>query len=179
MKGNPGGYDHNYVLSNKAGEFKLAAPSFGSTLRPSDGGLDHRARSAVLLGNFLDGTLTGKGGVAYGKHAGFCLEPSIFRIPSIIPTFFGDLAAGGVYRTATTYKFFSAVAATPQAEPDNHQRVLWIGSRRRRQSIECSRSNRAMVSTATKQVFSTERLMPLPRPQDSGTTPTTITSDGA
>jgi hypothetical protein len=66
-----------------------------------------------------------------------------------------------------------------QAEPDNTKESSGPDRVAGRQSIERSTSNRAIISTATKQVFSTERLMPLPRPQDSGTTPTTITSDGA
>ncbi len=106
MKGNPGGYDHNYVLSNKAGEFKLAArvsdPRSGRQMEvwTTEPGVQ------FYSANFLDGTLTGKGGVAYGKHAGFCLETQHFPdsvnhpdFPSVI------LRPGGVYRTATTYKF--------------------------------------------------------------------------
>jgi len=106
MKGNPGGYDHNYVLSNKAGEFKLAArvsdPRSGRQMEvwTTEPGVQ------FYSANFLDGTLTGKGGVAYGKHAGFCLETQHFPdsvnhpdFPSVI------LRPGGVYGTATTYKF--------------------------------------------------------------------------
>jgi aldose 1-epimerase len=106
MKGNPGGYDHNYVLSNKAGEFKLAArvsdPRSGRQMEV----WTTEPGAQFYSANFLDGTLTGKGGVAYGKHAGFCLETQHFPdsvnhpdFPSVI------LRPGGVYRTATTYKF--------------------------------------------------------------------------
>ena len=45
----------------------------------------------LYTGNFLDGSVKGKGGVAYKKHAGFCLEAQHFpdalhhpNFPSIV-----------------------------------------------------------------------------------------------
>ncbi|AEU37209.1 aldose epimerase family protein [Granulicella mallensis] len=73
-----GGYDHNFVLNGKIGELHLAAhaydPSSGRTLtiRTTEPGVQ------FYSGNFLDGTKTGKFGVAYSKHAGFCLETQHF-----------------------------------------------------------------------------------------------------
>jgi aldose 1-epimerase len=68
-------------------------------------------------GNFLDGTLIGKGGVAYGPRAGFCLEtqhfpdsPNQSQFPSTI------LQPGETYRSRTVYVFSTdarASAATP------------------------------------------------------------------
>ncbi|MGO9405416.1 MAG: aldose epimerase family protein [Terriglobales bacterium] len=106
MKGNPGGYDHNYVLSREAGKLKLA----GRVLDPISGRQMEvwTAEPGVQFytGNFLDGTLNGKRGVVYGKHAGFCLETQHFPdsvnhpgFPSVI------LRPGRVYRTETIYKF--------------------------------------------------------------------------
>src|SRR5271165_3768510 len=63
--------------------------------------------------------------------------------------------------------------------PDNHQRFGRTGACRRRQSIARSTSKRAMLSTATAEVPSTEGLKPLPRQHDSGTTPTMMISEGA
>jgi aldose 1-epimerase len=106
MKGNPGGYDHNYVLSNKAGTLKLAArvldPASGRQMEvwTTEPGVQ------FYSGNFLDGTITGKRGLVYGKHSGFCLETQHFPdsvnhpgFPSVI------LRPGGIYRTETIYKF--------------------------------------------------------------------------
>jgi aldose 1-epimerase len=106
MKGNPGGYDHNYVLSMEAGKLKLAArvldPASGRQMEvwTTEPGMQ------FYSGNSLDGTITGKRGVVYGKHSGFCLETQHFpdsvnhsEFPSVI------LRPGGVYRTETTYKF--------------------------------------------------------------------------
>jgi aldose 1-epimerase len=106
MKGDPGGYDHNYVLSRKVGELKLAArvqdPTAGRQMEvwTTEPGVQ------FYSGNFLDGTITGKRGVVYGKHSGFCLETQHFpdsvnhpSFPSVI------LRPGGVYRTETIYKF--------------------------------------------------------------------------
>ncbi len=106
MKGDPGGYDHNYVLSREAGKLKLAGrvadPASGRQMEvwTTEPGVQ------FYSGNFLDGTLTGKRGVVYGKHSGFCLETQHFPdsvnhpgFPSVV------LRPGGVYRTRTSYKF--------------------------------------------------------------------------
>ena len=68
-----GGYDHCYVL-NKPGLQNLAAKAFST----SSGRLLElfTTEPAVQLytGNFLDGTLKGKGGRVYQKRSAFCLE---------------------------------------------------------------------------------------------------------
>jgi len=60
-------------------------------------------------GNFLDGTLTGKGGHVYGRRSGFCLEtqhfpdsPNHASFPSTI------LRPGAEYRSRTVYTFGTA-----------------------------------------------------------------------
>ncbi len=106
MKGDPGGYDHNYVLSKEPGKLKLAAraldPASGRQMEvwTTEPGVQ------FYSGNFLDGTITGKRGVVYGKRSGFCLETQHFpdsvnhpSFPSVI------LRPGGEYRTETIYKF--------------------------------------------------------------------------
>jgi aldose 1-epimerase len=57
-------------------------------------------------GNFLDGKAVGKGGVAYGRHNGFCLETQHFpdsvnhaTFPSTI------LEPGATYESTTVYRF--------------------------------------------------------------------------
>ncbi len=60
----------------------------------------------LYTGNFLDGTLTGKRGVVYRRHTGFCLETQHFpdsvnqpKFPSVI------LRPGQTYRQTTVHKF--------------------------------------------------------------------------
>ncbi|MBI3924326.1 MAG: galactose mutarotase [Armatimonadetes bacterium] len=104
---NPTGYDHNYVLrGGKAGENRLVArasdPQSGRTLEIwSD-----QPGVQFYSGNFLDGSLTGKGGVVYRKHQGFCLETQHFPDSINRPNFPDTvLRPGQVYRTTTVHKF--------------------------------------------------------------------------
>jgi aldose 1-epimerase len=100
------GYDHNFVLNRQSDGLVLAArvsePVTGRTLEVSttEPGLQ------FYSGNFLDGTIAGKGGVKYGLRAGFCLEtqhypdsPNHANFPSTV------LRPGQVYRTTTVFKF--------------------------------------------------------------------------
>ena len=74
----PGGYDHNWVLNNRRRQAHAAAtvyePTSGRTMEVTT----DEPGIQFYTGNFLDGTLTGKGGTVYGKHAGFCLETQHF-----------------------------------------------------------------------------------------------------
>ena len=106
MKGKPGGYDHNYVLSKKAGKLKLAArvldPGSGRHMEvwTTEPGVQ------FYSGNFLDGTIVGKHGVVHGKHAGFCLETQHFPDSVNHPGFpLVILRPGAVYWSETIYKF--------------------------------------------------------------------------
>ena len=64
----PGGYDHNYVLSHGGGVLAMSA----SVREPKSGRVMEVLTSEpgvqLYTGNFLDGTITGKAGVAYQKH---------------------------------------------------------------------------------------------------------------
>lgn len=101
-----GGYDHNFVLNRPGPGLFLAArvfePSTGRTLevRTTEPGLQ------LYSGNFLDGTIKGKGGHVYGRRSGFCLEtqhfpdsPNQAAFPSTI------LRPGDQYRSRTVYTF--------------------------------------------------------------------------
>ncbi|MDP4282366.1 MAG: aldose epimerase family protein [Bacteroidota bacterium] len=74
----PGGYDHNYVLTGKTGELhpvaKVTEDKSGRvlTVQSTQPGVQ------FYTGNFLDGTITGKNGIVYKKHWGFCLETQHF-----------------------------------------------------------------------------------------------------
>ncbi len=103
-----GGYDHNYVANKPSGEYGIIArvkePKSGRVMEvyTSEPGVQ------FYTGNFLDGILTGKGGIQYNKHWGFCLEtqhfpdsPNQFDFPSVM------LNPGGEYGYRTTYKFLA------------------------------------------------------------------------
>ena len=68
------GYDHNWVLDTAGDDTVVAAsvycPETGIELRvyTDEPGIQ------VYAGNFLDGTVTGKGGVVYGHRTAVCLE---------------------------------------------------------------------------------------------------------
>lgn len=100
-----GGYDHNYVLNSSDGSLALAAsvyePKTGRALEiyTTEPGVQ------FYSGNFLDGSLKGKGAV-YNKHAGFCLEAQHFpdspnepNFPSVV------LKPGQKYTQLTVHKF--------------------------------------------------------------------------
>ncbi len=103
-----GGYDHNFVLNGPAGTMRVAArvvePKSGRAMevRTTEPGLQ------FYTGNFLDGTLTGKGGKVYRKRYGFCLEtqhyPDSPNKPSFPPV---TLKPGETYRSATSYRFYT------------------------------------------------------------------------
>ena len=60
-------------------------------------------------GNFLDGTLVGKSGVAYGQRSGFCLETQGFPdAPNHVVFPRTELGAGEEYRSVTTWEFSCA-----------------------------------------------------------------------
>jgi aldose 1-epimerase len=101
-----GGYDHNFVLDGGGKELALTArvsePKTGRIMEM------YTTEPGVQLytGNYLNGKLKGRGGVAYQKHAGFCLEAQHFpdavhhdNFPSII------LKPGESYKQTTIYKF--------------------------------------------------------------------------
>ena len=100
------GYDHNYVLRGKEGTLKLCAnvrePNSGRTMEI------HTTEPGVQLytGNHFDGSIVGKGGAAYDKHAGFCLETQHFPDSPNKPTFPSTvLEPGQEFTSLTVHKF--------------------------------------------------------------------------
>jgi aldose 1-epimerase len=73
-----GGYDHNFALNDCDGTLRLCArvhePTTGRLLEI----LTTQPGIQFYSGNFLDGSLTGKGGAIYHKYAGLCLETQHF-----------------------------------------------------------------------------------------------------
>jgi aldose 1-epimerase len=74
LKPQPNGYDHNYVLNRDGQSLTLAAralePDSGRVLEV----LTTEPGVQLYTANWLDGRLTGIGGVKYERHGGFCLE---------------------------------------------------------------------------------------------------------
>lgn len=102
----PGGYDHNFVLRGQPEELRLAArvtePSSGRLMEiwTTEPGLQ------FYSGNFLDGTIAGKGGQVYQKHFGFCLETQHFPDSPNQPHFPSTiLRPGQKYSSLTLHKF--------------------------------------------------------------------------
>lgn len=101
-----GGYDHNFVLRDFTGLLRRAAslyePTSGRTLEVST----TQPGIQFYSGNFLDGTLKGKGGIVYEKHAGLCLEtqhfpdsPNHSNFPTTV------LEPGNEFRQKTVLRF--------------------------------------------------------------------------
>ena len=101
------GYDHNWIL-NRAGKngLMLAARVYeGKTGRQMEVWTIEPGIQ-FYSGNFLDGTIHGKGGQNYGHRSGFCLETQHFPDSPNHPKFPSTvLKPGAQYRTTTIYKF--------------------------------------------------------------------------
>ncbi len=103
-----GGYDHNFVLRGGGGKLVLAArveePGSGRAMEI----FTDQPAIQLYTGNFLDGTVVGKGGGAYRKHYAVCLETQHFPDSPNHPNFPSTiLEPGQKYRTVTVHKFFA------------------------------------------------------------------------
>lgn len=106
-KGDPVGYDLNYVH----GEKRVDVPKLVATVTEPKSGrvlevFTTEPGIQLYTGNFLDGKTKGKGGAAYNQYGAFCLEAQFFpdspnksEFPSIV------LKPGEEYRQTTVYKF--------------------------------------------------------------------------
>jgi aldose 1-epimerase len=105
--GKPVGYDHNYVL-NKCpfGGPCVAAEVFEPTSGRRMKVFTDQPGVQFYSGNFLDGTLIGKGGRTYPQYSGFCLETQHFPDSPNHPEFPSvRLDPGKDYRQTTVYRF--------------------------------------------------------------------------
>ena len=101
-----GGYDHNWVLDHPAGQLGCAAivdePTTGRRLEV----WTQEPCVQFYSGNFLDGSDVGRGGRAYPRRSGFCLETQHFpdspNHPSFPPII---LRPGERYDTTTAFRF--------------------------------------------------------------------------
>lgn len=100
------GYDHNWCINDYTGAVRLMArvyePTSGRVLEVLSGepGLQ------FYSGNFLDGTITGKGGWVYQFRDAFAMEPQHYpdspnkpNFPSVV------LKPGAVYHNTIIYRF--------------------------------------------------------------------------
>lgn len=101
-----GGYDHNMVFARTGTGLervvRVYEPTTGRTIEVAT----TQPATQFYTGNFLDGTITGKGGKVYPKRSGFCLEtqhypdsPNKPQFPSTI------LKPGETYAQSTTFTF--------------------------------------------------------------------------
>jgi aldose 1-epimerase len=104
------GYDHNWVLNRGSDGLMLAArveePSTGRILEV----FTTQPGVQFYTGNFLDGTIKGKGSKVYGRRSGFCLETQHFPDSPNKPAFpTTELKPGQKYQSTTVFRF----AASP------------------------------------------------------------------
>lgn len=101
-----GGYDHNYVLSDKPGTMRQMAKAECDASGIAMDAYTECCGVQLYAGNFI-GTQTGKGGVTYGNRHGFCLESQFYpnavnekNFPSpVVP-------ANTEYHSETKYHFY-------------------------------------------------------------------------
>jgi aldose 1-epimerase len=106
IPGVPGGYDHTYVIRHKKGDLNLAATAYDSVNKRFLEILTTEPGVQFYTGNFLDGTLTGKGGKVYNKYYGFCLETQHFPDSPNQPDFPSTiLKPGEIFTSHTVYQF--------------------------------------------------------------------------
>ena len=100
------GYDHNFVLNRSGDGLALAArvrePTTGRVMEV----LTTEPGIQFYSGNFLDGHHVGKGGTAYERRSGFCLETQHYPDSPNNPAFPSTvLRPGETYRSTTVYRF--------------------------------------------------------------------------
>ena len=101
-----GGYDHNWVLNKEMKTFGFAARAYEKSYGRVMEVLTDEPGLQFYSGNFLDGTLTGKGGKKYEHRFGFCLEtqhypdsPNKSEFPKTV------LNPGDTFKTSMIYRF--------------------------------------------------------------------------
>lgn len=101
-----GGYDHNYVLSDKPGTMRQMAKAECDASGIAMDAYTECCGVQLYAGNFI-GTQPGKGGATYGDRHGFCLESQFYpnavnekNFPSpVVP-------ANTEYHSETKYHFY-------------------------------------------------------------------------
>lgn len=105
--GDPVGFDHNWVVNGEPNQMrpvtKLKDPKSGRvmTIEADQPGVQ------FYSGNFLDGSLKGKGGVSYVQYAGLCLETQKHPNSINVPAWKNDviLKPGETYKHTMIHRF--------------------------------------------------------------------------
>ena len=101
-----GGYDHNWVLIGKKDSLSLAATLYHEGSGRFMEVFTTQPGVQFYTGNFLNGTLVGKGRRKHVKHAGLCLETQHYPDSPNQPTFPNTiLRPGEKFHEITVYKF--------------------------------------------------------------------------
>jgi aldose 1-epimerase len=100
------GYDHNWVVNKPLGKLGLVArvtdPTTGRVMEV----LSTEPGVQFYTGNFLDGSITGKGGWVYQKRNGLCFEPQHYPDSPNHPQFpSAELKPGETYQNTILYRF--------------------------------------------------------------------------
>ena len=100
------GYDHNWVLNQEDTGLSIAARVFERTTGRAMEVVTREPGVQFYTANFLDGSIYGKCGMAYGRRCAFCLETQHFPDSPNRPEFPTTvLRLGEVYETTTIYRF--------------------------------------------------------------------------
>jgi aldose 1-epimerase len=100
------GYDHNWVINKPLGKLGLVArvtdPTTGRVMEV----LSTEPGVQFYTGNFLDGSITGKGGQVYQRRSGLCFEPQHYPDSPNHPQFpSAELKPGQTYQNTILYRF--------------------------------------------------------------------------
>ncbi|HMP82173.1 MAG TPA: aldose epimerase family protein [Verrucomicrobiota bacterium] len=100
------GYDHNWVIQKPLGQYGWHATVYEPTTGRVMEVWSNEPGMQFYAGNFLDGTIIGKGGAVYPLRSGFCMEPQHYpdspNKPNFPPV---TLLPGETYKCTIAYKF--------------------------------------------------------------------------
>jgi aldose 1-epimerase len=105
--GRPIGYDHNFVVNGEPNQLRpvarLADPKSGRVMTVSA----DQPGVQFYTGNFLNGSLRGKGGTMYAQHAALCLETQKFPNAINVPAWRDQVIVrpGQIYRHRMVHAF--------------------------------------------------------------------------
>ena len=100
------GYDQNWIIDSGEKKVELAAEAYEPTTGRVLEVLTDQPGIQFYTGNFLDGTVTGKGGKVYGRRDAFCLETQHYPDSPNQPAFpTTELKPGGKFHSVTIYRF--------------------------------------------------------------------------
>jgi aldose 1-epimerase len=104
------GYDHNWVINVPPGQVPGLPILQARVYEPTSGRVmevwSDQPGLQFYSGNFLDGTLKGKGGWVYQHRAAFCMEPQHYPDSPNHPSFpTTELKPGQTYKCTIIYRF--------------------------------------------------------------------------